>query len=209
MRIWVASDDATSDAAIARAALHAPVERVMQAHEADVVVVADGTLDKVTLAQLRARLPEAVFVVHTMELSPDHWLGLEQVGVDRVINSGGLARELRRLAERPRPERLLMLAPIADVAGRLGIVAHLEAGGRELLLVKGDGPPVCLEGPCPHQGASLARAACEDGLLTCPLHGSQFRMSDGARVRGPSDLGLRSLPVLVVDGRYAVRARSD
>lgn len=208
MRVFVASSDRASEEAIARAALRAPIETTTRATEADVVLVADVALDEAGLAALRTELPGAIFVVHTMALAPERWRELERIGADRVINSGGLARELRRLAEAPSAERLVYLASAADVAGRLGIVAHLVIGATELLLVKGDGPPVCLEGPCPHAGGSLAGAACEDGVLTCPLHGSQFRIADGERVRGPSDLGLRTHPVLLVDGRYAVRAGS-
>jgi nitrite reductase/ring-hydroxylating ferredoxin subunit len=208
MRVFVASGDPTSEETIARAALRAPIERTPRAEDADVVLVADGTLDEPSLAALRAQLPGAIFVVHTMALAPDRWHALERLGADRVINSGALARELRRLAASPSAERLVYLASAAEVAGRLGLLAHLVIGGAELLLVKGDGPPVCLEGPCPHAGGSLAGATCEDGVLTCPLHGSQFRIADGVRVRGPSDLGLRTLPVLLVEGRYAVRARS-
>jgi nitrite reductase/ring-hydroxylating ferredoxin subunit len=208
MRIFVASSDPTSEEALARAALRAPIERTLHATEADVVLVADESLDEASLAALRAELPRAILVVHTMALAPDHWHALERIGADRVINSGGLARELRRLAEDSSEGRLVYLASAAEVAGRLGIVAHLVVGATELLLVKGDGPPVCLEGPCPHAGGSLAQAPCEDGVLTCPLHGSQFRIADGERERGPSDLGLRTHPVLLVDGRYAVRAGS-
>lgn len=208
MRVWVASGDDATAAAVDRAALHVPLTRVASLNEADAIVAADAGIDAEALRRLRRQRPDAILVVHTMELSPDHWRALEREGVDRVINSGGLSRELRRIAAAPSTGRLVYLASAADVAGRLGILACVSEGGRELLLVKGDGPPVCLEGPCPHAGASLAAAPCGGGVLTCPRHGSQFAIADGSRVRGPSDLGLRLLPVLLVDGRYAVRAGS-
>lgn len=38
---------------------------------------------------------------------------------------------------------------------------------------------------CPHMGASLAEGAVEDGVVECPWHAWQFRLSDGTWVNSP------------------------
>ncbi len=45
---------------------------------------------------------------------------------------------------------------------------------------------------CPHQGCSVDGIA--GGLITCPCHGSRFKVSDGSVVNGPATQGLTVLP---------------
>jgi nitrite reductase/ring-hydroxylating ferredoxin subunit len=42
-----------------------------------------------------------------------------------------------------------------------------------------------LDDYCPHMGASLAEGSIEDGVVTCPWHGWQFRLADGTWVNSP------------------------
>ncbi|WP_412542349.1 Rieske (2Fe-2S) protein [Longispora sp. K20-0274] len=46
---------------------------------------------------------------------------------------------------------------------------------------------------CPHQGTTVE--APENGVITCPGHGSQFKAEDGSLVKGPATKGLN--PVLL------------
>ena len=53
---------------------------------------------------------------------------------------------------------------------------------------------------CPHQGCLVTDVS--NGLITCPCHLSQFRITDGSVARGPNDgapltRGLTPLPVTV------------
>ncbi len=57
---------------------------------------------------------------------------------------------------------------------------------------------------CPHAGASLCEGELAGEVLTCPRHGSQFRVTDGARARGPADLDLQTFPVVVEAGEAFV-----
>jgi nitrite reductase/ring-hydroxylating ferredoxin subunit len=46
-----------------------------------------------------------------------------------------------------------------------------------------------------------------DACLTCPWHGSTFRLADGAVVRGPATVSQPSYETRVQDGWIQVRAR--
>ena len=40
---------------------------------------------------------------------------------------------------------------------------------------------------CPHQGCLVSQV--QDGLIVCPCHGSEFKITDGSVVRGPASRG--------------------
>jgi Rieske Fe-S protein len=48
---------------------------------------------------------------------------------------------------------------------------------------------------CPHQGCPVTSVA--DGIISCPCHGSTFRVSDGSVVTGPAAQGLTPMTVTV------------
>lgn len=48
---------------------------------------------------------------------------------------------------------------------------------------------------CTHQGATLGRV--EDGVVSCPLHGSEFAVTDGSVKKGPAQAPLKSYPCRV------------
>lgn len=45
---------------------------------------------------------------------------------------------------------------------------------------------------CTHQGGTLG--TIEDGVITCPLHGSEFSVTDGSVKKGPARAPLKSYP---------------
>jgi nitrite reductase/ring-hydroxylating ferredoxin subunit/uncharacterized membrane protein len=61
-----------------------------------------------------------------------------------------------------------------------------RADGTPVLLTRRDGTVYALHDRCSHRGGSLSEGAVEDGCVTCPLHGSTFRLRDGAVERGPA-----------------------
>ncbi len=60
-----------------------------------------------------------------------------------------------------------------------------------VIVCRGPGGIRAFSSRCTHLGCSITRQA--DGLLTCPCHGSQFRL-DGSVARGPAPRGLDALP---------------
>ena len=207
MLVFARDDDKAGAAGVRRAISQRELRLVDDPELADVILVEmSDESDLLELRRLRSTNSRAILIAHTMSQDRELWQGAERAGADRVESSGGLAVLLRRLDKGSRSgsnrERLIPLCATADVAGRLGIIASVEHDLGELLLVKGQGMPVCLVGPCPHAGAPLGSALVEDGVLTCPAHGSQFLAVSGERVRGPADCGLTELRVVEESGRY-------
>jgi len=55
---------------------------------------------------------------------------------------------------------------------------------------------------CPHQGCTVGTP--QDGVVTCPCHGSTFKAADGSLVTGPATQGLTPLTSHVQDGEVVV-----
>ena len=177
---------------------------------------APGALD--ALVDLRKRWPETLVAGHIGLPDRDRWLAAERAGCDLVANRGALAAALRKRLSTGalRRGRRLPLFALADAAGRLGCV-HREPGGpgvppgqvrREPLQTAGNEPlavyhvgnrfHACAD-RCPHAGATLSEGELEQGVVTCPRHGSQFDVTTGQRLRGPADTDLATYPT-VEDG---------
>jgi nitrite reductase/ring-hydroxylating ferredoxin subunit len=153
----------------------------------------------------RRAQPEMTIVAYLATPVPELWSEAESAGADEVTSRGRADRVLAdrledRLSGRRRARRL-RLAPLADFAGRLGCVGRIEETPvGPIALFHVDGRLWAIADACPHAGASLAGGELNGHVLTCPRHGSQFRVSDGARVRGPADREVQSFPVLLDSG---------
>ena len=141
----------------------------------------------------------------------DTWARAEDLGFDLVTTKGALSRVLpRRLEawiEAPGGRRIRLFA-VDEVAGRLGAVhrmEHPETGPVAVYHLAGE--LVAIQDLCPHAGAVLSHGEVDidDGVVTCPEHGSRFDTRTGERVRGPADLGVRTWPVVVEDGQAYLR----
>lgn len=177
-----------------------------------VVLDLDGPGAAETLADLRGRFPEALIAGHLGFPDRERWLAAEKAGCDVVANRGALAAALRkRLAAGGGRGRRHPVMASADVAGRLGVV-HRDPGGPPAAPgVPGTTGPFALyhlgnrlfacADRCPHAGATLSEGEVEGGVVTCPRHGSQFDVRTGERLRGPSDVGLATFPVLEEGGQ--------
>lgn len=207
MLVFARVGDGVGMASVQRAVAVGVVSLVDAPEAAEVIVVEiSQESDLEELKKLRGSCAHAVIVAQTMRQDQALWQAAERAGADKVVSSGGLSVFLRQLDERMRSsekhERLIPLCWTSEVAGRLGIIASVQHDLGELMLVKDQGKPVCLVGPCPHAGESLGGALVEDGVITCPAHGSQFVVAGGERVRGPADCGLMELRVVEDGGRY-------
>jgi nitrite reductase/ring-hydroxylating ferredoxin subunit/uncharacterized membrane protein len=102
----------------------------------------------------------------------------------------------------PRPEEWTPVCEFSDVSEEPLRVSAL--GGS--VVVAHVGPEIfAVSATCPHRGAPLEEGKTEAGTITCPWHGSCFRLSDGALLRGPSTVPLERYEVRVVDGTVEVR----
>jgi Rieske Fe-S protein len=84
--------------------------------------------------------------------------------------------------ERQRVRRLTLSYPAAE-----GVTFH-----GDVILVRTGGSVTAFSSRCPHLGCRIDRA--EDGVLSCPCHGSRFD-SRGKRLAGPAAADLERLAV--------------
>jgi nitrite reductase/ring-hydroxylating ferredoxin subunit len=77
-------------------------------------------------------------------------------------------------------------------AGELpeGKAIRVSFGGTDVLLYRSGDRLFALANRCSHQGGPLhkgvVRASGANPTVTCPVHGSVFRLTDGMVVRGPA-----------------------
>jgi len=64
-----------------------------------------------------------------------------------------------------------------------GSMKKIRAGGQDLLLARVGDRYYCTDAYCPHLGGNLSEGTLTGTVLTCPLHHSQFDISDGHVLR--------------------------
>lgn len=157
------------------------------------------------VAAWRTAHPDLAIVGFLSTPAHDLWAAAEAAGADAVTTRGRADRELLRVVEDrlsgARAARRVRAIELREVAGRLGFVGRLDAtpaGDIALFHVGNEVHAVAAR--CPHAGAELCSGELSGDVLTCPGHGSQFRVGDGERVRGPADLGLATFVTVVENG---------
>lgn len=105
---------------------------------------------------------------------------------------------------RSRPEEWTPTVPERRV--REGEATRASAGDLDVLLARHEGRIYALADRCTHRGGSLSEGTLADGCVTCPLHGSVFRLADGAVMRGPAGAPEPAFDVRVEEGIVEVRA---
>ena len=88
-----------------------------------------------------------------------------------------------------------------------GAPKRVEVEGRGVLLYREGGRISALENTCVHAGGPLNEGKVENGIVTCPWHGSRFRLRDGAVCRGPATFPQPRLQTRVRGGQIEVRGR--
>lgn len=84
--------------------------------------------------------------------------------------------------------------------------AHAVVGDLPIVVVRRNGTIFALADRCAHRGGNLHEGELEGDCIVCPLHGTRFRLEDGAVERGPSVYPQPVLEARVSDGRVEVRA---
>jgi nitrite reductase/ring-hydroxylating ferredoxin subunit len=82
----------------------------------------------------------------------------------------------------------------------VGSMKQFYVSELEVVVVNFGGQIFCLDGRCTHAGAPLAEGTLAGEVLTCPWHGSQFKVTDGSVLRGPTENSLKVYPSNVKDG---------
>jgi nitrite reductase/ring-hydroxylating ferredoxin subunit len=105
----------------------------------------------------------------------------------------------------------------ADVAGLVDLTdrkpVRVLVQDTAVLLLKVDDGVFAIGNQCTHQGAALdkgvVRIAGSVRTVTCPAHGSTFRLDDGKVMRPPATKPVPVYDVKVEDGRVYIRPRAE
>ena len=110
------------------------------------------------------------------------------------------------------------MAEYAEVSGKeeikSGHMKMVNVAGREILLARVGDDFYATDNRCPHMGGNLSQGTLQKTVVTCPLHHSQFDLTDGHVVRWTDWSGIRlSLAKLVRSPRplktYRVKVEGD
>lgn len=167
-----------------------------------VVLSVDDEAALPQIASLREQWPTGLLVGYLRLPNQQLWRAAERSGCDLVTTRGALTRSVEALIEqRARgAARRFPLIPVADAAGRLGLVGSFtETPVGPVALYRVDGQWCAVADRCPHAGAALSAGELDGTIVTCPAHGSQFDVRSGDRTRGPADGGVMTHRV-VEDG---------
>lgn len=86
-----------------------------------------------------------------------------------------------------------------------GKPVRMMLGEVPLVVIRADGLVHVLADRCSHMSGPLSDGALADGCLTCPWHGSVFRVTDGSVARGPATAPQPAFDTRMVDGAVQVR----
>jgi nitrite reductase/ring-hydroxylating ferredoxin subunit/uncharacterized membrane protein len=97
---------------------------------------------------------------------------------------------------------------VAEAELRDGEPHRAQVGGVPVMVVRDGGRVYALADHCSHRGGPLSGGEISDGCVTCPWHGSRFRLSDGSVERGPAAYPQPALDVRVSGGMVEVREQA-
>jgi nitrite reductase/ring-hydroxylating ferredoxin subunit len=77
-------------------------------------------------------------------------------------------------------------------------------GGKGIAIFNVGGTLRAVDARCTHVGGPLDQGTVEAGVVTCPLHGSQFDLATGTVRRGPAARAIATYPVRVEAGTLVI-----
>lgn len=86
-----------------------------------------------------------------------------------------------------------------------GKLTRVDAAGIPAVLLKQGKTIYAIGAVCTHLGGPLDEGTCEAGIVTCPWHGSRFRMSDGGVENGPAVYAQPTFAVRTRKGKIELR----
>lgn len=163
-----------------------------------IVIVADAENPEALEAvrQWKTQLPTTLIAAFVSNPSRTIWERAEAAGFDLVASRGALAAQLQKKLKEWQiapGKRRMRICDIADLAGRLGVIARLgDLPIGPVAVYHFNGKVFAAEDVCPHAGARLSEGALDGTVITCPMHGSQFNVCSGERLRGPADVAIKT-----------------
>lgn len=98
--------------------------------------------------------------------------------------SFGLGTMVNHLAFASGPEDYVRVGAPKDFPD--GAMKLVDAGGMAVLVVRVDGRLNAIADVCSHAGGPLHEGKLQDGVVTCPWHGSRFCLGGGRALSGPA-----------------------
>jgi 3-phenylpropionate/trans-cinnamate dioxygenase ferredoxin subunit len=84
-------------------------------------------------------------------------------------------------------ERRCLVSEFTEVSKidelKSGTMKAVNVEGRQVLLARVDDKYYAVDNVCPHMKGNLSQGKLEGTVVTCPVHGSQFDISNGRVVR--------------------------
>lgn len=84
---------------------------------------------------------------------------------------------------------LVQIGKVGEIAD--GKMKEAEVNGKPLLLARVQDRYFVAQGRCPHMGGILSKGVLEGTVVTCPMHHSQFDLTDGHVIRWTDWTGLK------------------
>jgi nitrite reductase/ring-hydroxylating ferredoxin subunit/uncharacterized membrane protein len=106
-------------------------------------------------------------------------------------------------------ERLSKFTPAAPLADIRPGLSRIVVKGRPILLLRAGDDITAMGAVCSHAGGPLEKGELCDGEITCPWHGSKFRVADGEVRRGPATFPVPSYEIRIAEGQVEVRSRPE
>ncbi len=105
------------------------------------------------------------------------------------------------------PDEFTPIASVNDIEENTPY--RFEVNDVPILVVRANREFHALSDVCTHLGRPLSGGEVHDGCITCPAHGSTFKLENGAVVTGPAAYPQPRLDVRVRDGYLEVRKPAD
>jgi len=80
----------------------------------------------------------------------------------------------------------------------------VELDGEEILLIQHQAQYYAIAYLCSHAEFSLEGGTLHNGCITCPYHGAEFALADGAVLAPPAYEGIKTYPLKVENGTISV-----
>jgi nitrite reductase/ring-hydroxylating ferredoxin subunit/uncharacterized membrane protein len=115
----------------------------------------------------------------------------------------GIGTAVNRNAFLEAPEDFVDIGASGDFPE--GALRRVQAGSAPVLVVRRSGTLYAISAVCSHAGGPLDEGELDGDCITCPWHGSRFRITDGDVVGGPATFPQPPFVVREHDGRVEAR----
>lgn len=116
------------------------------------------------------------------------------------------AVNVNKTADRRGPAKWMSVLGEGELAE--GEHRAVRVHGVSVLLRRSGSTIQAIDAVCSHMGGPLDEGKIENGCVTCPWHGSTFKLADGTVVRGPATRPQPAYEARINDGQVQVRRAS-